>query len=139
MNLKPLLTMGKVGGENAIKAGKIIVKNWPKIVKTIKKNKYLIIETTTAIGTIYNTLKDRMKTHSITKPEGITLQGLNNRINQLEQNDLDQTKILSDISQEINNLSEISSNLSTRIIYIFCIASISFIISIYLLIKSFIK
>jgi len=77
------------------------------------------------------------RTSSNTKPEGITLQGLDKKINQLEQNDLDQAKLLSEITQQTSNLSELSRALITRITFAIIIASISFIISLYLLIRSF--
>jgi len=133
--------MGKVVLENGSKAGKVIVKKLPEIVKRVKKIVKGIDKDD--IKKIFDILKyfggngGSNNDHQLIKPEEYTLQELEKRINILEQYDVEQAKLLSNISQAINSLSESSNILATRIIYIFCIASISFIITIYLLIKSF--
>jgi len=66
----------------------------------------------------------------------ITVQELDEKVSQLEQNDLDQAKLLSEMAQQTDNLSKLTNVLATRIMYAIIIASISLIITIYLLIRS---
>lgn len=66
----------------------------------------------------------------------ITLQELDKKVSQLEQNDLDQTKLLAEMAQQTDNLSKLANVLVTRIGYAIGMAGISLLISIYLLIRS---
>lgn len=66
----------------------------------------------------------------------VTLQELNRKVAQLEQNDLDQTKLLAEMAQQTDNLSKLTNVLITRTKYAFGIAGISLIIAIYLLMRT---
>ena len=66
----------------------------------------------------------------------ITVLELDKKISQLEQNDLDQTKLISEMAKQNDNLSTLLNVLTKRLLFSISIASISFIISIYLLITS---
>jgi hypothetical protein len=62
--------------------------------------------------------------------------GLETRLAQLEQNDLEQAKLLSQVTQQTNYLSQLINILSRRILYIFILSFLAFIISIILLIRN---
>ena len=66
----------------------------------------------------------------------VTLQELDKKVSQLEQNDLDQTKLLSDMARQTDNLSKLANVLATRITYAMIIAGISLVITVYLLIRT---
>ena len=66
----------------------------------------------------------------------ITVQELDKKVAQLEQNDLDQTKLLSEMAQQTDNLSKLTNVLVTRTKYAIIVAGISLLIAIYLLIRS---
>jgi hypothetical protein len=66
----------------------------------------------------------------------VTVQELDRKVAQLEQNDLDQTKLLAEMAQQTDNLSKLSNVLVTRIRYANIIAGISLLMAIYLLIRS---
>jgi predicted PurR-regulated permease PerM len=66
----------------------------------------------------------------------VTLQELDRKVAQLEQNDLDQTKLLAEMAQQTDNLSKLTSGLVTRIKYAHITAAISLIIAIYLLMRT---
>jgi len=66
----------------------------------------------------------------------VTVQELDKKVSQLEQNDLDQTKLLSEMARQTDNLSKLTSVLATRIVYALSMAGISLVISIYLLIRT---
>jgi hypothetical protein len=63
-------------------------------------------------------------------------EGIEMRISQLEQNDLDQAKLISQITEQTSNLSQLIKVLSRRIIYIFILSLTAFAISLFILIKS---
>jgi len=67
----------------------------------------------------------------------IAQQDLDKKISILEQNDLDQARLLSDLAQQNGSLSKLVNILAKRTLIAIIIASISFLITIYLLIKSF--
>jgi len=66
----------------------------------------------------------------------ITLQELDRKVSQLEQNDLEQTKLLSEMAQQTDNLSKLSDALLSRVRYATIIAGLSLLLAIYLLIRS---
>jgi hypothetical protein len=66
----------------------------------------------------------------------ITVQELDRKVAQLEQNDLDQTKLLSEMAQQTDNLSKLTNVLVTRIKYANIFAGTSLIIALYLLVRS---
>ena len=68
-----------------------------------------------------------------------TIDELNTKISQFEQNDLAQAKLLSDLAKQNDNLSKLTNALATRFLYAIIIASVSFILTIYLLIKMWFK
>ncbi len=65
----------------------------------------------------------------------VTVQELAEKISQLEQNDLDQTKLLSEMARQTDNLSKLTNVLIKRIRVAMMIAGISLLLAIYLLIK----
>ena len=66
----------------------------------------------------------------------VTLQELDKKVSQLEQNDLDQTKLLSDMARQTDNLSKLANVLATRVAYTIIVAGISLVIAIYFLIRT---
>lgn len=90
---------------------------------------------------IYNKTKERFGNKSAQRETStkITVEELDIKVSQLEQNDLDQAKLLSEMAQQSDNLSKLTIVLATRIMYAFIIAGISLIIMIYLLIRSFVR
>jgi|SRR5690606_6710605 len=68
----------------------------------------------------------------------LTVQDLNKKIIQLEQNDLDQAKLLSEMAQQTDNFSKLTKSLAIRILYATIISSIALVIAVYLLIRSLI-
>jgi hypothetical protein len=70
------------------------------------------------------------------KSMSITIQELDRKVFQLEQNDLDQTKLLSEMAQQADNLSKLTDVLITRVKYANIIAGISLLVSVYLLVRS---
>jgi len=66
----------------------------------------------------------------------IAQQDLDKKISILEQNDLDQARLLSDLAQQNGSLSKLVNILAKRTLIAIIIASISFLITIYLTIKS---
>lgn len=66
----------------------------------------------------------------------ITVLELDKKISQLEQNDLDQTKLISEMADQNDNLTKLLNVLTKRLLFTAAIAGISLLISIYLLIIS---
>ncbi|MCX6554970.1 MAG: hypothetical protein NTZ12_08160 [Candidatus Aminicenantes bacterium] len=87
---------------------------------------------------IYDNTKGMFGNRSLLKKTSIaiTLQELDKKVSQLEQNDLDQTKLLAEMAQQTDNLSKLANVLVTRIRYATGFAGISLLISIYLLIRN---
>ncbi|MBU2445486.1 MAG: hypothetical protein KJ666_07935 [Bacteroidetes bacterium] len=104
-----------------------------KVLKEVLKWGPVIAETAKKI---YDNIK-KMRKESPQKESSttITLDDLNKKISLLEQNDLDQAKLLSEMGQQNNNLSKLVNVLATITLYAIIIAGISLIITIYLLIR----
>ncbi|NQU67826.1 MAG: hypothetical protein HQ510_07790 [Candidatus Marinimicrobia bacterium] len=104
-----------------------------KILKEVLKYGPLISE---AARTIYDNTKDMFgkKPNDSDPKSTISIQELDNKIGQLEQNDVNQTKLLSDLAQQNDNLSKLTSALATRLLYAIIIASVCLISSIYIII-----
>lgn len=66
----------------------------------------------------------------------ITVQELDKKISQLEQNDLEQTKLLSEMAQQTDNLSKLTSVLIRRVKYANIVAGVSLLMAIFLLVRS---
>jgi hypothetical protein len=66
----------------------------------------------------------------------ITVQELDRKVSQLEQNDLDQTKLLSEMAQQTDNLSQLTNVLIRRVKYANIIAGVSLLMAVYLLVRS---
>ncbi len=109
------VAIGKILKE-VLKYGPIVVEAADKIYEHIKR----IIEKKNA--------KDQTTSTS-------TIEELDTKISQLEQNDLAQAKLLSDLAQQNDNLSKLANALANRFLFTIIIAGVSFILTIYLLIK----
>jgi len=104
-----------------------------KILKEVIKYGPLIAE---AGKKIYDNTKDMFGRKSQQKgtTTSLTVQELDKKIAQLEQNDLEQAKLISDMAQQNENLSILANALAKRFWIAMIIASFSIILSLLLLI-----
>ena len=80
--------------------------------------------------TIYDKIQER-KT-GVKEP---TIKDLNERIEQLEQNALEKAKLISDMANQIDNLSKLANVLAKRILFANTITLVSLALVIYLLVR----
>ena len=111
--------------------------NLALVIKILKEVLKYGPATAEAAKIVYDNTKDMFggKTKDGDSKSTISIQELYEKIDRLEQNDVNQTKLISDIAQQNDKLSILTSALATRLLYAIIIASVSFIISIYILIK----
>lgn len=65
----------------------------------------------------------------------ITVRELDRKVSQLEQNDLEQTKLLSEMAKQTDNLSKLTNVLIRRVKYANIVAGVSLLIAIFLLVQ----
>jgi hypothetical protein len=69
-------------------------------------------------------------------PQTVTAQELHNKIARLEQNDLDQTKLIADMARQTDNLSKLIQVLATRLRLALIAAGLALLMAVFLLIRA---
>jgi len=104
-----------------------------KVLKEVAKYGPVIAEAAKQIYEHSKILFDK-KSQTKTEKSEVSLVDLGKRVEQLEQNELNQAKLFSDLAEQNEKLSKLTNALATRFSISIIIASLSIILSIILLI-----
>ena len=94
-----------------------------------------------AANIIYRNIKEIVgnKSNATSKDNPITLNELDLKVDQFEQNSLEQAKLLSEMSIQLKNISDLAKVYSSRIRYLWILTILSISINTFLLIYIFSK